>query len=64
MSYHVRRTGRVQHKAKPRRQSLQKHNGVIGVDSAKYRSEGMMADYFGRLSTRLIAATLAAVGWG
>ena len=64
MSYHVRRTGRVQHKAKPRRQSLQKPNGMIGprvqkvggehfaivcVDPAKHRSEWMMADYFGNL---------------
>ena len=63
--YHVRRTGREQHKAKPRiRQSLQKPNGVIGprvqkvggehfaivcVDPAKHRSEWMMADYFGNL---------------
>ena len=63
--YHVRRTGRQQHKAKPRiRQSLQKPNGVIGprvqkvggehfaivcVDPAKHRSEWMMADYFGNL---------------
>jgi transposase len=63
--YHVRRTGRVQHKARPRiRQSLQKPNGVIGprvqkvggehfaivcVDPAKHRSEWMMADYFGNL---------------
>jgi transposase len=63
--YHVRRTGRKQHKAKPRiRQSLQKPNGVIGprvqkvggehfaivcVDPAKHRSEWMMADYFGNL---------------
>src|SRR6185436_15102178 len=63
--YHVRRTGREQHKAKSRvRQSLQKPNGVIGprvqkvggehfaivcVDPAKHRSEWMMADYFGNL---------------
>ena len=64
MSYHVRRTGREQHKAKPRRLSLQKPNGVISprvrkvggehfgivcVDPAKLRSEWMMADYFGNL---------------
>ena len=64
MSYHVRRTGRVQHKAKPRRQSLQKPSGMISprvqkvggehfaivcVDPAKHRSEWMMADYFGNL---------------
>ena len=64
MSYHVRRTGRVQRKAKPRRQSLQKPNGMISprvqkvggehfaivcVDPAKHRSEWMMADYFGNL---------------
>ena len=63
--YHVRRTGRQQHKAKPRiRQSLQKPNGMISprvqkvggehfaiicVDPAKHRSEWMMADYFGNL---------------
>ena len=65
MSYHVRRTGRVQQKGKPRtKQSLQKPNGVISprvrkvggehfaivcVDPAKHRSEWMMADYFGNL---------------
>ena len=64
MSYHVRRSGRQQHKAKPRRQSLQKPSGVISprvqrvggehfaivcVDPAKHRSEWMMADYFGNL---------------
>src|SRR6476660_4315740 len=51
-------------KSRPRRQSLQKPNGVIGprvqkvggerfaivcVDPAKHRSEWMMADYFGNL---------------
>src|SRR6476659_5932488 len=51
-------------KLRPRRQSLQKPNGVIGprvqkvggerfaivcVDPAKHRSEWMMADYFGNL---------------
>ncbi len=64
MSYHVRRSGRQQHKPKPRRQSLQKPSGVISprvqrvggehfaivcVDPAKHRSEWMMADYFGNL---------------
>ena len=63
--YHVRRSGREQHKAKQRsKQSLQKPNGVISprvqkvgggrfaivcVDPAKHRSEWMMADYFGNL---------------
>jgi hypothetical protein len=63
--YHVRRSGREQHKAKPRsRQSLQKPNGVISprvrkvgaehfaivcVDPAKHRSEWMTVDYFGNL---------------
>ena len=51
-------------KSRPRRQSLQKPNGVIGprvqkvggerfaivcVDPAKHRSEWMMADYFGNV---------------
>ena len=64
MSYHVRRTGRVKQKGRPRRQSLQKPNGAISsrvqkaggqhfaivcVDPAKHRSEWMMADYFGNL---------------
>jgi transposase len=63
--YHVRRSGREQHKAKRRsKQSLQKPNGIISprvrkvggehfaivcVDPAKHRSEWMMADYFGNL---------------
>ena len=63
--YHVRRSGRGQHKAKSRsKQSLQKPNGAISsrvkkvggehfaivcIDPAKHRSEWMMADYFGNL---------------
>ena len=58
-------------KLRPRRQSLQKPNGVIGprvqkvggerfaivcIDPAKHRSEWMMADYFGNL--RIEARTL------
>jgi len=65
MPYHVRSSYRVLRKSnKPKRQSLQKPNGVISprvrkvggerfaivcVDPAKHRSEWMMADYFGNL---------------
>ena len=65
MPYRPRRAGRYQRKSQPHaNQTLQKPNGVIGprvrkvggehfaivcVDPAKYRSEWMMADYFGNL---------------
>jgi len=38
MSYHVRRKGRQQHKAKPRRQSLQKPSGVNRCATPAFRS--------------------------
>ncbi len=61
---HANRRRHRNSKSSPRRQSLQKPNGVIGprvqkvggerfaivcVDPAKHRSEWMMADYFGNL---------------
>ena len=60
----VNRRRQLKSKSRPRRQSLQKPNGVISprvqkvggehfaivcVDPAKHRSEWMMADYFGNL---------------